>query len=63
MITYEKEIENKAIIKVAKNLIKLGVSLEKIKKATNLPESLCQNAVSPEAVGSQTIKDRGFIPL
>ncbi|CEE00692.1 type III restriction protein res subunit [Caldibacillus thermoamylovorans] len=25
--------------------------------------SLCQNAVSPEAVGSQTIKDRGFIPL
>lgn len=38
MITYEKEIENKAIIKVAKNLIKLGVSLEKIKKATNLPE-------------------------
>ncbi|WP_363551084.1 hypothetical protein [Caldifermentibacillus hisashii] len=26
-------------------------------------KSLCQNAISPETVDSQTIKDRGFIPL
>ncbi|WP_157775919.1 hypothetical protein [Heyndrickxia coagulans] len=40
----------------------------KIKQITRHPYiyfslSLCQNAIPPEAVGSQTIKDRGFIPL
>jgi hypothetical protein len=36
MISYEKEIENKVMKKVAKNLIRLNVSIEKIKVATNL---------------------------
>lgn len=40
MITYEKEIENKVMKKVAKNLINLGVSLEKIKVATDLTEGV-----------------------
>nr|WP_289038526.1 hypothetical protein [uncultured Allobacillus sp.] len=40
MITYEKEIENKVMTKVAKNLIRLEVPLEKIKIATNLPEDV-----------------------
>ncbi|MED4850770.1 hypothetical protein P9386_02720 [Caldifermentibacillus hisashii] len=40
MITYEKEIENKVMIKVAKSLIRLNVPLVKIKAATNLGEDL-----------------------
>lgn len=38
MITYEKEIENKAMIKVAKKLIRIGIPMENIIEATNLPE-------------------------
>jgi hypothetical protein len=40
MISYEKEIQNKVMKKVAKNLIRLEVPLEKIKIATNLPEDV-----------------------
>ncbi|KIO65455.1 hypothetical protein B4064_2597 [Caldibacillus thermoamylovorans] len=40
MITSEKEIENKVMKKVAKNLIRLNVPLEKIKAATNLAEDV-----------------------
>lgn len=38
MITYEEDIRNEAIVEVAQRLIKLGVPLEQIKKATKLPE-------------------------
>jgi len=38
MLTFEQEIEEKAKIEVAKNLIRMDVPLEKIKKATELPD-------------------------
>lgn len=40
MITFEKEIEKRVMIKVAKKLIKLDVPLEYIKEATNLSDDV-----------------------